>query len=85
MKNEPIIDYNHSLVLTSNDHVDKLKVISKKKTRIEEARAAKQRERKFTKERREHERLEEATTKKRRANKLKQRKNNQTKLDNNRN
>ena len=47
VRSEPIVDYNNSQILTSNEHVDQLITISNKKAMVEEERIAKQRKRTY--------------------------------------
>ena len=42
IRSEPLVDYNHSQILTFNDHVEKLITISTKKAMVEEERTTKQ-------------------------------------------
>ena len=63
VRSEPLIDYSHSQILTSTDHVGKLTQISEKKAEIERARAIKQKERELTKAKRDQERMAIAAAK----------------------
>ena len=74
------MDYNHSQILTSNDH---LETISTKKTMVEEERATKQKERELTKARRAEERVLQVAAKRKRASDLEARKLTKKKLDHN--
>ena len=74
VRSEPIIDYSHSQILTSTNHVDKLRKISEKKAMVEEEKAAKQKERELTKRRRAEEKFFKAAAKRRRAEELEARK-----------
>ena len=67
IKSEPLIDYRHSQILTSSDHIGKLTQIPKKKASIEKERVAKQKERKFTKTQRTTEKVGAIVAKKKRA------------------
>ena len=71
---EPIIDYSHSQILTSNEHVGKLRRIANKKAMVGEEKAAKLKERELNKRRRAKEKVLEAAAKKRRASELEARK-----------
>ena len=70
IKSESLVDYSHSQILTSNDHVGKLITISTKKAMVEEERATKQKERELTKARRAEERVLQAVAKRKRASDL---------------
>ena len=73
-RTEPIIDYSHSQILTSNEHVGKLRRIADKKTMVEEEKATKLRNRELTKRRRAEEKILEGAAKRRRASELEARK-----------
>ena len=60
-----MIDYSHSQILTSIDHVGKLIQILENKAKIERARARKQKERELTKAKRDQERMAIASAKQR--------------------
>ena len=49
IRSELLVDYNHSQILISNDHVEKLITILTKNAMIEEERATKQKERELSK------------------------------------
>ena len=74
VKNKPLVDYSNSQILTSNEHMKKLRRISEKKAMVQEKKAAKLRGRKLTKRKRAEEKVFEATTKRRRASELEARK-----------
>ena len=71
IRSESLVDYNHSQILTSTDHVEKLITISTKKEMVEEERAGKK---KLTKGRRSEERVLQAAPKMKKASDMEARK-----------